>query len=58
MRTVDVRGCARVVDDRLNADAVAGKTLIRGLKRLVHERIACYHARIPAIDASHATDGF
>jgi hypothetical protein len=47
-----------VIDDRLNADAVAGKTLIRGVKRLVHERIACYHARIPAIDASHATDGF
>jgi hypothetical protein len=31
--------------------------VIGRLKRLVHERIACYHARIPAIDASHVTDG-
>jgi hypothetical protein len=56
-RAVDVGRRARVLDDRLNADAVAGKCVACRLKRLVHERIACYHARIPAIEAPYVTHG-
>jgi RNA polymerase sigma-70 factor, ECF subfamily len=40
----------------LNADAVAGERLTRALERLVHERIACYHAHIPAKEDPHDVD--
>src|SRR5215510_13259849 len=56
-RAVYVSGCACAFDDRLDADAVAGKCATCGPERLVHERIACYHAPIPAIEAPHVTDG-
>ena len=45
-----------MIDDRLNADAVAGECAACRLKRLVHERIACYHARIPAIEDPRDVD--
>lgn len=55
-RAVNVGRRAGLLDDRLKADAVTGKSATCRLKRLVHEQIACYHARIPAIDTTHVTD--
>ena len=51
---VDVGRRAHLRDQRGHADAVAEKALFGRLERWMHERFACYHARIPAISAPHS----